>query len=164
MKEVISENSTSQTSAFLIYQTLKNSDHPLIKKFKVDFPSEGCLTEESNSIFVAEATEEFDMATSSSDHYKVLTEIYIKTKKTDYQDVSKLLRSTRRAIKNVLKTSEELRRMKIVFRNSSSKYGSKFALKASNMLVQTNEVDFYNTDDEDFSEFDVFFEDVEVNK
>jgi hypothetical protein len=163
MKDIISENSTTQTSAFLIYNALKNSDHPLIEKFKISFPYEGVLVEESNVIVVAEANEEFDMATSSSDHYKALTEIYIKTKKADYKEVSKLLRSTRRAIKNVLKTDEDLRRMKIVFRNSSSKYGSKFALKASNILVQTNEIDFYNQD-ENISEFDVFFEDVEVNK
>jgi hypothetical protein len=160
MKDIISENSTTETSAFLIYNILKNSDHPLLRKFTIAFPAEGVLAEDSNSIFVAEANEEFELETSDSTHYKVLTEIYIKTKKKDYKEVSKLLRSTRRAIKNVLKANEELRKRKIIFRNSSSKYGSSFALKASNMLIQTNEIDFY--DDDDLSEFNVFFEDVEV--
>lgn len=161
-KEIISDNSTTETSAFLIYDALKKSDQPLIRKFKVTFPYEGVLVEDSNVIIVAEANEEHDYSTSNSDHYKALTEVYIKTKKADYEDVSKLLRSTRRAVKNVLKTDDVLKRTNMVFRNNSSKYGSKFALKASNMLIQIDEMDIYNREEnEDFS---VFFDDTEINK
>lgn len=161
VEDAIKDHSTTSTSAFLIYETLKNSDHPLLEEFNISFPSEGCLVEESNVIIVAEANEEWDKETSHSSHYKALTEIYIKTKKADYEEVSKLLRSARKAIRNVLKSNKELRRRYMIFRNSSAKYGSKFALKAANMLVQTNEIDFYN-DNEDYSEFDVFFKDVKI--
>jgi hypothetical protein len=160
-KEIISDNSTTETSAFLIYNALRNSEHPLINKFKISFPYEGVLVEESNVIIVAEANEEFDHSTSHSDHYTALTEIYIKTKKADYEKVSKLLRSTRRAIKNVLKTDNVLKNTNMVFRNSACKYGNKFALKASNMFVQIDEVDVYNRDDEE--DFSIFFEDTEID-
>lgn len=163
-KDIISKASTSQTSDILIYKALKNSKHPLLKKFKIEFPSEGALAQESNTIFVMNATEDFDFETTDSEHYKVLTEIYVKTKKADYKATSKLLRTTIRAIKNVLKKEEKLKRYKPIFRNSSSKYASQFALKAKNLLVQTNEMDTYEYDDEDYSEFDVFFDETEIKE
>jgi len=162
VKEAISETSTSQTSDILIYNALKNSKHPLLKKFKIEFPSDGALATESNTIFVMNATEEYTKSTSHSDHYNALTEIYVKTKKADYKETSKLLRTTIRTIKNVLKNDTVLQNVPMVFRNSSSKYASKFALKAKNLLVQTQEMDIYNRDDEDYSEFDYFFKDTKI--
>jgi len=161
VKEVISKNSTSQTSDILIYNALKNSKHPLLEKFSIEFPSEGVLAEESNTIFVMNANEEYTKSTSHSDHYNALTEIYVKTKKADYKETSKLLRTTIRVIKNVLKSDPVLENVPMIFRHSGSKYASKFALTAKNLLVETKEADVYNRD-EDYSEFDIFFKDTKI--
>jgi hypothetical protein len=161
-KDIISETSSSQTSDILIYNALKKSDHPLLKKFNIVFPSEGALAIESNSIFVMSASEEITKQTSHSDHYNALTEIYVKTKKADYKETSKLLRTTIRIIKNVLKNDPVLKNVPMVFRNSSSKYASKFALKAKNLLVETKEIDIYNREEEE--DFSIFFENTEIEE
>ena len=140
---------TSLTSDVLIYNALINAqkDNNLLKQFKIDYPYENALAEESNTIFVATVSDELVKKTMNSEHYNALTEIFVKTKKTDYKEASLILRTVIKVIKHVLREDEFLEMYKPVFRKSASNYGSKFALKGRNLFVQTKERDLFDVED-----------------
>ena len=149
MSEINSDNDTSLTSDVLIYNALINAqkDNLLLKQFKIDYPYENALAEESNTIFVATVSDELVKKTMNSEHYNALTEIFVKTKKTDYREASLIFRTVIKVIKHVLREDESLKMYKPVFRKSASNYGSKFALKGRNLLVQTKERDLFDVED-----------------
>lgn len=149
MYETDSDNDTSLTSDVLIYNALvkASQDNLLLKQFKIDYPHENALAEESNTIFVASVDDELIKQTMNSEHYNALTEIFVKTKKTDYKEASLILRTVIKLIKKVLREDEDLKRYNPVFRKSASNYGSKFALKGRNLLVQTKERDLFDVKD-----------------
>lgn len=149
MYETDLDNDTSLTSDVLIYNALMKAsqDNLLLKQFKIDYPFENALAEESNTIFVASVDDELTKQTMNSEHYNALTEIFVKTKKTDYKEASLILRTVIKVIKKVLREDEDLKQYKPVFRKSASNYGSKFALKGRNLLVQTKERDLFDVED-----------------
>jgi hypothetical protein len=149
MYETDLDNDTSLTSDVLIYNALIKAakDNPLLKIFKIDYPSENALAEESNTIFVASVDDEITKQTMNAEFYNALTEIFVKTKKTNYKEASMVLRTVIKVIKKVLREDESLGMYKPVFRKSASNYGSKFALKGRNVLVQTKERDLFDVKD-----------------
>lgn len=149
MYETNSDNDTSLTSDVLIYNALINAqnDNLLLKQFKIDYPAENALAEESNTILVASVSDEYIKQTFNSEHYNALTEIFIKTKNTDYKETSKILRTVVKVIKKVLREDETLKMLNPKFRKSASNYGSKLALKGRNLHVQTKEQDLFDVED-----------------
>lgn len=142
----MTDYNTVLTSDVKIYNALIKAQHnnKLLKHFKISYPYENALAEESNTIFVANVSDELTKQTMNSEHYTALTEIFVKTKNADYKEASLILRTTIREIKKVLKTDKDLERYNPVFRKSASNYGSKFSLKGRNLLVQTKEQDLFD--------------------
>jgi len=146
---VNNDNDTSLISDVLIYNALINAqlNNPLLELFKIEYPKENALAEESNTIFVASVTASLTKGTFNSEHYTAKTEIFIKTKISDYKEASKVLRTTVKVIKKVLREDEYLQNLKPVCHDSTANYGSKFALKGRNLFVYTKEVDFFDVED-----------------
>jgi hypothetical protein len=142
------KENTSLTSDVMIYNALKKAQptNNLLKLFKIDYPSEGALAEESNVIFVANVTDDLKKKTFDSAHYNSITEIFVKTKKADYKTASQILRTTVEVIETVLENDTDLKRFQPVFMKHTSNYGSKFALKGKNVIVQTKEQRIFDKD------------------
>jgi len=147
MSENEDKYNTSLTSDVRIYNALIKAQetNQLLQQFKIEYPKEGALAEESNTIFVANVSDDLTKQTMNSEHYNALTELFIKTKKADYKKASTILRTVVKVIKDVLRNDETLKRYKPVFMKSASNYGSKFALKGRNLIVQTKEQDLFDT-------------------
>jgi hypothetical protein len=139
---------TFLTSDVMIYNALikAQSTNKLLQQFKIKYPFEGGLAEESNTIFVADATSDLAKQTFNSEHYNALTELFIKTKKADYKTASQILRTTVEVIETVLENDTDLKRFQPVFMKHTSNYGSKFALKGKNVIVQTKEQRIFDKD------------------
>ncbi|OEC87888.1 hypothetical protein [Methanobacterium sp. A39] len=132
---------TSLTSDVMIYNALiKAQDtNKLLQQFKIEYPFEGALASNSNSIFVADVTNDLKKKTMNSSHYTALTQIFVKTKNADYKTVSQITRTALEVIEEVLENDESLGRFQPIFMKHSSDYGSKFALKGRSVIVQTKE-------------------------
>lgn len=142
---------TSQTSDVMIYNALIKAQETnnLLQMFKIEYPYEGALAEESNSIFVANVSDDLRQKTMNSAHYNAMTEIFVKTKNADYKTVSKILRTTIKVIEEVLENDTDLGRFQPMFTKHASNYGSKFALKGKNVIVQTKEQRVFDKDAEE---------------
>jgi hypothetical protein len=142
------KENTSLTSDVMIYNALikAQESNKLLQQFKIEYPYENALAEESNTIFVATVSDDLAKQTMNSEHYNATTELFVKTKKADYKDASLILRTVIREIKGILRNDETLGMFKPVFMKTAANYGSKFALKGRNLIVQTKEQDLFAKD------------------
>lgn len=135
------KENTSLTSDVMIYNALIRAQetNKLLQQFEIKYPFENALAQQSNTIFVADVTNDLKNKTMNSSHYNALTQIFVKTKNADYKTVSQITRTAIEVIEEVLEADETLGRFQPVFMKHSSDYGSKFALKGRGVLVQTKE-------------------------
>ena len=131
--------SNDMTSDILIYNILKDSNDEFISKCNLKFPDRSVPASEDDTIYVANVDLETMRDTFNSTEYKALVNIYVKTKDTDYLEASRFLRTVVKHIKQVLRADSECKKRKIIFRNTTYEYGSKYALKGLHLLVQLNE-------------------------
>jgi len=136
------------TSDILIFNILSNSDDEFIKKCNLKFIDRSVPAEEDDTIYIANVDLETRKELFESTEYTALVNVYVKTKDTDYLEASRFLRTVIKHIKFVLRNDDECRARKIVFRNTTFEYGSKYTLKGMHLLIQMIEIENYNLEDE----------------
>ena len=139
---------TDMTSDILIYNILKNSVDPFIKKCNLKFIDKSVPASEDDTIYIANVDVETLRDTFNGTDYKALVNIYVKTKDTDYLEASRFLRTVVKHIKAVLKSDDECKARKIVFRNTTYEYGSGYTLKGLHLLIQMLEHETDLTEDD----------------
>lgn len=130
---------TDLTSDILIYNILKNTDDPFIKKYNLKFIDRSVPAEESDTIYIANMDLEVRNETFSSFEYSSLVNIFVKTKKTSYLESSQHLRTVVKHIKTVLSNNVTCKQRHIRYRNINYEYGSTYTLKGLHLIVQLNE-------------------------
>ena len=138
---------TFMTSDIIIYNILKKSDDPFIKKCNVKFIDKSVPAEEDDTIYVANIDLETYQETYTGVEYKALVNIYVKTKDTDYVNGSRFLRTVIKHIRNVLREDEECKVRSIRFRNIKYEYGSAYTLRGMHLIVQLLEHESFDEDE-----------------
>lgn len=154
---------TALTSDFFIYNLIKNSDKKYINQCNLKFIDKSVPAQESNTIYVANVDLELKDETFNSDNYKVLVNVYIKTKQTDYVEGSRFLRTVAKEIKDTLKHDVTAKRRHAKVRNISYEYGSQYTLKGIHMIIQLNETDSSGDEAEFIRKFELDPIEVEID-
>lgn len=142
---------TDMTSDILIYNTLYKSDDEFIKKCNLKFIDRSVPAEEDDTIYIANVDLETRQELFEASEYTALVNVFVKTKNTNYLKASRFLRTVIKHIKYVLRNNNECRARKIVFRNTTYEYGSKYTLKGMHLLIQLIEYESHNLEEDEFS-------------
>ena len=135
---------TDFTSDVLIFNILRESDDEFINAFNIKFIDKSVPAMEDNTIYVANLDLEPQRETFNSIMYSALTNVYIKTKNTDYVEASRILRTVAKHIKTVLKTNVTCKQRHITFRNQTYEYGSNYTLQGLHLIISMNELEILN--------------------
>lgn len=138
----------AMTSDILIYNVLNNSDDEFISKCNLKFIDKSVPAEEDDTIYIAHMDLETRQELFESTEYSALVNVYVKTKDTDYLEASRFLRTVVKHIKAVLRNDKDCKARKIVFRNTTFEYGSKYTLKGLHLIIQMIEHETYSLDDD----------------
>jgi hypothetical protein len=137
---------TDMTSDILIYNVLHSCEDEFIQKCNLKFIDQSVPAQEDDTIYIAVIDLETKQELFNDTEYRALVNIYVKTKDTDYISGSRFLRTVIKHIKTVLRNDEECKSRKIVFRNTTYEYGSKYTLKGMHLIVQLLEYESKSSD------------------
>ena len=131
----------------------KKKGNKLLKHFHIGYPNKQ-ISQESNSIFIASVSSENNLDGFEFQTFTDLVEILVVTKKRDYQEAKKVIKTTIIEICNLILENQLLFPNKPVFRNVNPEFNRDYVLTRGHIMVQVN------TDSFEFINDDNTFEDV----
>ena len=118
-----------------ILLTAKNEDNPILKHFKIGYPSKQ-VVQESNNIFVGAVDTESYIEGFEFSSFTDLVEILIVTKNRNYTESIKIIKIVSKEITKLIYENVELFDEKPVIRNLTPEYNKDFVLTRGHMRIQ----------------------------
>lgn len=132
-----------------ILSKAKKDGNPLLKYFKIGYPSKN-LVQESNNIFVGVVDSESNLEGFEFSSFTDLAEVLIVTKNRNYQESVKIIKIVAKEIMKLIHENFDLFDNKPVIRNITPEYNKDFVLTRGhlNIQVKTNPQSLAPTSDE----------------
>ena len=113
----------------------KNEDNPILKHFKISYPSKK-VAQESNNIFIGAVDSESNIEGFDFSSFTDLVEVLIVTKNKTYSESIKIIKIVAKEITKLIYQNYELFDEKPIIRNLTPEYNKDFILTRGHMRIQ----------------------------
>ena len=113
----------------------KNDGNPLLKHFKIGYPSKQ-VVQESNNIFVGAVDSESNIEGFEFSSFTDLVEVLIVTKNRNYAESIKIIKTVAKEITKLIYENNDLFDNKPIIRNLTPEYNRDFVLTRGHLRIQ----------------------------
>ena len=113
----------------------KNEGNPLLKHFKIGYPSKQ-VVQESNNIFVGAVDSESNIEGFEFSSFTDLVEVLIVTKNRNYAESIKIIKTVAKEITKLIYENNDLFDNKPIIRNLTPEYNRDFVLTRGHLRIQ----------------------------
>ena len=113
----------------------KNEDNPILKHFKIGYPSKN-VVQENNNIFVGAVDTESNIEGFDFSSFTDLVEVLIVTKNRNYTESIKIIKIVAKEITKLIYENIGLFDEKPIIRNLTPEYNKDFVLTRGHMRIQ----------------------------